>query len=657
MDGQKRPTSLYFSEKIIRLASSAAICGLTASFLLGEAVDARSGFFHNWIPISNVLPTEYPVIAPGVAFVGQLEHGDWAYKPQAAEEDVSLDQIQLAEARLPQIVDDSPTQEKVQGLMNSVTRTEAHIVQDKIKSVAAAPVESADQRRAYGTIRVNGFVASLGHFEVVAHDAVDAAGRPVGFPIAQKILKNNETAYSLDLSGNTKDEYLFLKYFSGDGDDSPRIFPYANNPIKPNSNPPYDFYVSALDEKQQDNTQDKSIAITGRVGAMFSGNGFVPLADALVKVRGSTFAASTNTEGDFSLVLPDFTGEVTLEVTRKDFFPTILTLDRKKVSDRLSLELASHEIIDKMATLLGIRQVRSKAILIGQSVAGAGMAASITNESQGPFYFSSQGYPVGKDAQKATAENGRFIFFNVEPGVGYLDLHVKGDPVAPTLISPVEGGGVIYKQLKVVEGKIRGRVFDPIAGTNAKKALRPVVGARIRVEGSSEWAVSDSIGAFQLPQFKYVQGEALAIELTAEKFYTHRFVMTPKFRESQKGTVVDVNLFAFPSAYINDLANSLELSLDPYSGLILGNVGAGRSLRIDALADHSPTNGSKDFYFDERGGLRGGRSGTHPDFGTFAIFNVPRGRILLQGTDRSGKARHYSTVYASPSVISIAVDQ
>ena len=93
---------------------------------------------------------------------------------------------------------------------------------------------------------------------------------------------------------------------------------------------------------------------------------------------------------------------------------------------------------------------------------------------------------------------------------------------------------------------------------------------------------------------KFFRGESVSLEMSADRFYNHRYIIKWDAISRAENT----SLFAFPASYLNKLANSIDLPLDPYSGLIIGKV-SGPSVRMYALADQSVVNTSKDFYFDQ----------------------------------------------------------
>src|SRR5690606_18414083 len=162
---------------------------------------------------------------------------------------------------------------------------------------------------------------------------------------------------------------------------------------------------------------------------------FSPVSGAIVRVRGGTPHAVSNNSGEFTLSLPEFTGEIILEVLRRDYVPTIFSVKRSKLKNHVSVELLNRELLDRMSTSLGIRQARTKSVFLGRISNGAGVSIAITNKADGPYYFNERGQPVSADQLKTTAENGRFVFFNVDAGVGYVDLQIKGETVAPMMIA------------------------------------------------------------------------------------------------------------------------------------------------------------------------------------------------------------------------------
>ncbi|MFX7816743.1 hypothetical protein ABTK28_22580, partial [Acinetobacter baumannii] len=75
------------------------------------------------------------------------------------------------------------------------------------------------------------------------------------------------------------------------------------------------------------------------------------------------------------------------------------------------------------------------------------------------------------------------------------------EAITPVQISNVDGGELIFKQLTPVSGSLRGRIFNPVAEGGK---MKPVVGARVRVDGASEWVTSDAFGAFSIGPMKWI---------------------------------------------------------------------------------------------------------------------------------------------------------
>jgi hypothetical protein len=273
-----------------------------------------------------------------------------------------------------------------------------------------------------------------------------------------------------------------------------------------------------------------------------------------------------------------------------------------------------------------------------------GLSVQSVGKAEGPFYFGEDGYPSTE--LKATTSDGRFLFLNLAPGTDLIESSVGGEAVAPFLLSTVEGGEMVTKTLTPHSGNLHGRLFDPVS---AQGRLLPVGGAKIRIEGAPDWSTTDAYGAFSIGPVKWMKGEKIALEFSAEKFNNHRYILQP---EEHPGAI---NLYAFPATYLGRLAKSVDVDLDLYSGIVLGKV-SGLQVRIDALADNALTNSSRDFYFDGFGHLRGSHMMTDPKFGTYVIFNVPKGRALLEGSDGDGVLRYSDAVVSSPATISVVMD-
>ncbi|NUM89121.1 MAG: hypothetical protein HUU37_07955 [Bdellovibrionales bacterium] len=628
---------------MIRVTASAAICGLSMSFLAGEIVAAGGGSVR-WAPLSSVLPLEFPAARPARELIATLERWDsvdGADDIEAPSQDiVTIEDIRLAEARLPPPVPEERAE--VQKELERVHVAAAKVaVVDTVSQRAAAP-EEREQAEIRGKILLEGEFGP-GHFEVGLFGQIDAKGSPAGFPLAQQILKKDKTEFSLKAPREADEVFLFAQFYPDDTSAKEESFGYASNPIK--SKPPgaasYDVVAAPARKAATPARTAGTVVIRGRVAALFAKINEGRVQDAVVRLRGTSYATTTNRGGEFELKIPAFKGTALIEVIKSGFYPAIMELSGEARELERPIEIASREAIDQMAVGLGIRQRRASGIFLIQGPPS--LTYQLSLKADGPFYLAPEGHPAS-GAKQATSD-GRAIFFNVEPGVGHFEASGKGDAVAPATISVVDGGGLVVKRLNAADGRIRGRVFNPVAGP---EGMKPMAGVRVRVEGATDWAITDSTGAFEVPQTRFFQGETVTIEVSSEKIYHHRFSVKPGRP--------DLTLFVFPRDYLSRLAASVDVSLDPYSGMVLGGVGKGAALRMDGLADHSEVNNAKDFYFDEKGMLRGGAARTDPAFGTFVIFNVPAGRTLLHGVDSAGAVRHSSLVNASASVVSVVIE-
>lgn len=710
-----------FRRKGIRLAASAAICGLSISFILGEALDSKSYLFNESVVDYALRPRDFPVLTPVLALKDFAEKTNWQESyiaqmqvmtpaeplkvpaevapaaPQAlspvvenkvsttaatnnnvrAEEPIKT--VAAAPASTPAVdAGEDIDTEKINGLLLSVheaaakisdspavlteSKAEKKVVisaegKDRVVLRAAAPVMNGKIR---GRVISTKFLGA-GHFEVGIYDKINASGLPIGYPLTQQILPEGVFDYQLTPPSGAESAYVFAHFLSHDGK---REFWFAP-PVNPVNFNDSSGALASLDINMMKNSQPQAASvasfaeaksvISGKVATQFAKS---PISQqgVIVKLRGAKASTTTNEKGEFRLELPSLDGgSALIEFLKPGYMPMIEKLNARAASEPMNVEIASKDIIDHFANSLGLRQQSAKSVLVvkilnekGQPISGA--TAHLSLKAEGPYYFNHEGVPVSGAELKATSSDGRLIYFNVDSGVGFLEQTVGGETVAPVIIGTVDGGGLVSKNFIVGEGRLQGRVFNPVTKGAGLEALR---NAKLRVEGSSEWTSTDSFGAFDLGSLKFVLNEELALELSAEKFYNHRFIISGDGLKRKKSQ----NLYAFPAAYVNKLANSVDVQLDPYAGLVMGGVGKGKSVRIDALAEHSLVNDAKDFYFDNKGVLRGSYAQTDRNFGTFIVFNVPRGREILMGRDSTGQQRYSNVVYTTASTISVVLPE
>lgn len=493
-----------------------------------------------------------------------------------------------------------------------------------------------------------------GHFEVGLFSKIDQDGVPIGFPVVQQILPAGVLNFDLKVPLSLEKGYLYGEFVATKTGQRTWIAPPVNPWLRT------DRQVAELVYQAEDAVTTVAAAasakavdafrVSGSVGTLFTKPGSpIPQEEVLVKVRGRKESTRTNKDGTFHIDLPKIKGTVYLEFLKPGYHPSVVAVNTDGDGFQVKVDLASREAVEQVARMLGIRQVTSKGVFMGRAhgadgVGLRGLSVQSSVKAEGPFYFNEDGFPTTE--RKGTSADGRFLFLNLEPGAGYMESSLNGEPIAPFQFSTVEGGELVSKGLSPVGGSIKGRVFNPVAG-GAK--LQPLSGARVRIEGAADYAVSDSYGAFTIGPVRWMRGERIFLELSAEKYNNHRYSISP---DKQK---TGLNMFAFPALYISRLARSMDVDLDPYAGLVMGKV-LGTPVRIDALADHSPVNAAKDFYFDTRGQLRGSHTMTDPTYGTYVIFNVPKGRTLLQGNDAGGALRYSEAVVSSPSSVSVIME-
>lgn len=541
---------------------------------------------------------------------------------------------------------------------------------ETLATTAAAAV-NASKMPAAGKIRIAGTLSAEaesfpGHFEVGFYRAIGSNGIPVGAPSPQAILQIQQRQFVLEVPRAAKG-FLFARYIGSESGKSirewhgyPQLIDLADLVGEqialqiPINRATYLAGVKSSSEKKEN-----IVTVRGRVLAMFAKGNAVAVGDTVIRARGTTAETRSAADGSFALELRGFEGKLVLEYLRGGFAPVIeeVEVDKgKNILDLAPTEIPSLANLQKLAQSVGVRMVSASSILIlgmqgrysNSGIPGASVELNLKGE--GPFYFSDKGLPQA--ALKSTTMDGRAIYFNVSAGVATLESYVLGEPLAPTMISALGAGEVQFKRVALPdrETKVTGRVLDPVS--NPIGAPLPIAGARVRIVGSDRWTETDSLGAFELPQSRFAKNSDIVLEMSRRGFYNHRFVIRNKsLRREQE----DLTLYAFPQIYLNRLAKSVDVQLDPNKGMIIGSVGHSERLRIDTLLDHSDNNEARDFYFDAHNLIQGTHAYTEPGFGTYAIFNVSPGRALIHGYGTNGVLRYGDLSFISASTISIVV--
>jgi hypothetical protein len=734
-------------QKLIRVVSSAAVCGLSFSFIIGEAVDQKAKSLALWEINSTIFPTQYSPVGPVLEAYSNFPYSraqeNWvamnSFQPGQLPEPAPMPAFQdslkviLASTEKPaeqvtskqrgfpaekeksedQLIlgsDDTAPQQDVREILVSIQDAQSKLqpksepkqdysvitsgnVMVKMIEEGGRGVDNVSQGDALilGSPQspssrpptpsmepmlpspkleaekpkeektdwlINGKILSAGktekgHFEVGVFSRIDQDGFPVGYPIVQKILPAGITEFSVKIPKNLEKAYLFGEFVASKSgkrtwlSSDQSLWTRSQNTMAELRHGSTDT-VSSIAAATIANTESGKLKITGSVSTLFVKEGVIPQEDVVVKVRGRKEAARTDRQGNFQLEVPAVNGTVFVEFLKAGYHPSLYSIRSKETASGIKIQLASRDAVEQLARRLGLRQLSTKGIYIGRvSKLGKAVKAAVaqTNlKAEGPYYFNELG--VIDRELKTTSGDGRFIFFNVDPGSGYVEISEGGESIAPYSLSMVEGGELSYRELEIVGGTLKGRIFNPVDG---RGKLLPISGARMKIEGSSEWTNTDSYGAFNLGPLKWIKGESVSLEFSSEKYNNHRYLVMPS--EHSLG----LNLFAFPANYLGRLAQSMDVDLDPTAGIVMGKV-SNLAVRIDALADHSSVNSAKDFYFDSKGKLRGSHTMTDSRYGTYVIFNVPKGRALLQGNDSSGTLRYSESVITGGATISVIMD-
>lgn len=754
-------TSLH---KMVRVISSAAICGMSFSFIIGEAVDYRAKDIHNWKQESRLIPAAYLPLNPITALAQNISFSQIGNAVLAANTKAELGGTQnfrlaanlsfpkqnlarpplpapLPEAPIPAPVvlanniqeaplvskaaapilaeselepeeapaevtgAEAPAPQELSAILSQVELFNFGLNKEKKKSSltrgaalvstnfhkkenpspAAPPVRTPEIKTTEhlsdqtiigespavsvaanlnneewllrGRIVGAGEASLGGHFEIGLFAKVDQDGLPVGYPLVQQILKAGTKDFALRVPAGVVRGYLYGEFVESKQGKRSWIAPLIN-PVQRGDRSlaelPFDLkdavisVASSASRGGADSGKEK-IVLRGRVNTMFaSAQSPIPQEDVVVKLRGRKESTRTNGKGEFSLTLPKFKGAIQLEFLKAGYHPRVSTVTENH-STEIAVDIASRQAVERLAIRMGIRQLSAKGVIWGRLLDERGKplpdaTVKLNGKADGPYYFAEDGN-ISAD-RKQSSRDGRFVFFNLESGVHLVESSIRGETIAPFMLSSVEGGEFIYRDLQVQSGSLSGRLFNPL-GKNG--SLVPLPGARVRVEGESDFVATDAAGNFSFGAIKWMRGEKISLDVSLEKFNNHRYLLTPT-KDS-----IRLDLYALPAIYLGRLAQSMDLDLDRSSGIVLGKVNEMR-VRVDALAEHSQINPAKDFYFDARGKLKGSHSSTDPKFGTYVIFNVPKGNVILHGQDGSGALKYGGNVVSSPTAVSVVID-
>ncbi len=649
---------MTFRQKLIRISSSAAICGLSCSFVLAETVDSQARALRSWVVDPALIPEHYLPLHPLEVALQQSESNSWR------------DNLIAINSQQP-VANQEPVATIVKAPIVTPTPTQATSHPDQVKTFSGAAVKRPVQKSLAADIgkdkatrlpwllqgrilNAKSIHTEAGHFEIGLFAKIDPDGNPVGFPFPQQILPMGQFNFRLEIPARVERGYLFGEFVAARGGRRTLMIPPVN-PWERSNNQlaelifrPEDTIPSVASSAAREALPERW-KVRGVVTTMFApGQAILTQEDVIVKVRGRKEATRTDHHGNFVLELPRMKGTLFLEVLKAGYHPSVVSVVPDETHP-IQIEIASRHAIEQISQRLGASQSLTRGIFLGRAIDAEGIplrsvTAQLSLKADGPFYFDEEG-GISRNA-KATSATGRFIFLNVDAGAGYLETTINGEAIAPIQVSVVDGGELIQRTLTPTSGTVRGRIFNPVA---AGGKMLPIGGARVRVDGASEWETSDSYGAFSIGPMKWMKGEPISLEVTAEKLSNHHYLV------NSDQSAAPLSLFVFPAAYIARLAQSMDVDVDPYSGVVIGKV-SGPSVRIDALADHSLVNNARDFYFDSKGRLRGSHEMTDPRFGTYIIFNVPKGRALLQGNDSAGVLRYSDSVFASPSSINVQME-
>src|SRR5262245_36899349 len=96
---------MTFRQKLIRIGCSAAVCGLSISFLIGEAVDEKAKGLRSFVVDPRILPENYLPLRPVLSALDRLDSPAWQENVVAIN---SLPALPMAMAELPRVLAATP---------------------------------------------------------------------------------------------------------------------------------------------------------------------------------------------------------------------------------------------------------------------------------------------------------------------------------------------------------------------------------------------------------------------------------------------------------------------------------------------------------------------------------------------------------------------
>ena len=549
-------------------------------------------------------------------------------------------------------------------LLSTVTPKKTPLREDKIRVAVSSIERETSKQPLKHFVTIKGLInfpidmpPESGHFEVGFYEGISRVGEPIGPPIVQSILTHGKVDFALDIPFGAEG-YLFA-FYSGD-EYSKSWFGYPEKLFSHTGVKEIYVQIPIGDGLAiaAANLNNKKI-LQGRVNKMFYSEEEGPSLNAvMVRIRGTKISTQTNSRGQFELPIPNIKGSILLEFLKLGYSPRVekvsIVQNTKVFSLAKPMELMRVENIHKMATLVGVKQDLNRSILIVKSTgkdrsAGLpGISMQLSLEAEGPYYFSEKGELDNR--MESTSFDGRAVFFNVKKGVGFLESFILGEDTVPTIISSLGNMELIHKNLSFSNQKIHGKLLNPIKLTK-EGVPSPIIGARVKISGSSQWTETDLFGYFELPNSFYVRGSKIILEFSTANYYKHRYQLEVPDVDTKK--LNSITLYAFPIDYINNMANSVNIKLNPNTGIIIGQASKGKSLQINTLLDHSTTNESMDFYFDKNQNIQNSHAFTNRKYGTYAVFNIAAGRGVIQGHDRSGTLSYADVLHLSPSTVTV----
>jgi len=269
---------------------------------------------------------------------------------------------------------------------------------------------------------------------------------------------------------------------------------------------------------------------------------------------------------------------------------------------------------------LGALCGRVENLVNGRNVPQAGITAQIDVRAAGPFYFTQFGF---LDATgKGTGADGKFCYFNVEPGPVLLHLS-SGSQLVFSAVSSVFAGKFVDENFQLVQSTgVETRIVSAATAAEQRgndklvaNSFKPVDFINLMPLGTGESMHYDDEGKLTWGKGGVVHGGRVWAAIQASEFeQTLHGLNVDEDAEEQVTSLL-------PRGFLEDMAEQASVSIDSSLGSVVVDYGAlsgqGQSLTNVRLVNETDHDIGEGFYYADQPITKA------------VFFNVPPGKYQL----------------------------